>query len=139
VVQDKAPEDVERLPSVREASRVVREEARSVVIKLRSDFAKKHKRPCDLQVTMDFPFAPYVFESFPRFLSHGAVKQAMLRGLLGTQATNLAVGGDTHDLQPRPNRVALVEGEPDEGAHFPWAGVVPYPGNGLLGGCVSQA
>jgi hypothetical protein len=119
VVQDKAPENVKRLPNVREASRVVREEAESVVIELHSDFAEKHKRPSDLQVTMDFPFSPYALESFPCFLSHGAVKQAVLRGLFSTRATNLAVGGDAHELQPRPNREALVEGEPDEGAHFP--------------------
>jgi hypothetical protein len=98
VVQDKAPESVERLPNVREASRVVREEAGSVIIELRSDFAEKHKKPSDLQVTMDFPFSPYALESFPCFLSHGEVKQAVLRGLLGTRATNLAVGGDAHEL-----------------------------------------
>jgi len=63
----------------------------------------------------------------------------MLRGLLSTRIADFAVGGDTHELQPGPHREALVEGEPDEGAHFSWAGVVPYPSSCLLGGRVPQA
>jgi len=88
---------------------------------------------------MSFPFAPYALEGLPCLLSHGAIKQAMLRGLLSVRIVDLAIGGDTHELQPRPHREALVEGEPDEGAHFSWAGVVPYPSDCLLSGCVPQA
>ncbi|CAM6005036.1 unnamed protein product [Sphagnum balticum] len=63
----------------------------------------------------------------------------MLRSLLSARIADFAIGGDTHELQPGPHREALVEGEPDEGAHFFWAGVVPYPSNCLLGGSVPQA
>ncbi|CAM6004309.1 unnamed protein product [Sphagnum balticum] len=63
----------------------------------------------------------------------------MLRGLLSARTADFAVGGDAHELQSGPHREALVEGEPDEGAHFSWAGVLPYPSNCLLGGCVPQA
>ncbi len=88
---------------------------------------------------MSFPFAPYALEGLPCFLRRGAVKQIVLRGLLNVQIAHFVVGGDTHELQPRPHREALVEGEPDEGAHFSWAGVVPYPSNCLLSGCVPHA
>jgi hypothetical protein len=139
MVQNEAPEYVERLPNVREASGVVREEARGVIFELRGSFAKERKRPGDLQIAMGFPCAPYALESVPRFLGHGTVEQIVLRGLLGTRAPNLAVGRDIHELQPKPHWEALVEGEPYEGAHFPWSGVVPDPGYGLLGGCVPQS
>ncbi len=46
--------------------------------------------------------------------------------------------GNVHELQPRPHREALVKGEPYEGAHFLGPGVMPYPGNGLVSGCVPQ-
>ncbi len=139
MVQDEAPENVKRLTSVCEASCVVHEKAGSVIVKLHSGFAKERKRPSDLKVAMSFPFAPYALEGLPSLLSHGTVKQTMLRGLLSVRIADFAVGGNTHELQPRPHREALVEGEPDEGAHFSWAGVVPYPCNCLLSGCVPQA
>jgi hypothetical protein len=139
IVQDEAPENVERLTSVREASCVACEKAMGVVVELHSGFAKERKRPSDLKVAMSFPFAPYALEGLLGLLSHGTVKQTMLRGLLSVRIADFTVGGDTHELQPRPHREALVEGEPDDGAHFSWAGVVPYPCNCLLSGCVLQA
>jgi hypothetical protein len=48
IVQDEAPENVKRLPSVREASCVVSEQAGSVIVVLHSGFAKERKRPSDL-------------------------------------------------------------------------------------------
>ncbi len=136
IVQDETPENVKRLTSVREASCVVREKAGDVVVELHRGFANERKRPSDLKVAMSFPFTPYALKGLPCLLSHGTVKQTMLRGLLSVRIADFAVGGDTHELQPGPHREALVEGEPDEGAHFSWAGVVPYPCNCLLGGCV---
>ncbi|CAM6021584.1 unnamed protein product [Sphagnum balticum] len=43
-------------------------------------------------------------------------------------------GGDPHDLEPCSHRESLVEREPNERAHFPWPGIVPYPRD-HLGGC----
>jgi hypothetical protein len=139
VVQDKASEDVERLPCVRVSAGIVRKEAERIVVELCGDFAKEHKRPSDLKVSIRFPFTPDALESLPHILSHRAVEQTVLGGLLDARAANLAVGGDTHDLQPGSDREALVEGEPNEGAHFLWAGVVPNSGNGLLRGSVPKA
>ncbi len=136
IVQNEAPENVKRLASVREAPSVVREEAGGVVVELHGGFSKERKRPSDLKVAMGFPFAPYALEGLPGFLSHGTVEQTMLKGLLDARVADFAVGGDTHELKPGPHRKALVEGEPDEGAHFPRAGVMPYPSNSLLSGCV---
>ncbi len=79
-----------------------------------------------------------MLKGVPCFLGHGTFEQAVLRGLLGAQVANFAVGGDVHELQPRPHREALVEGEPYEGAHFLGPGVVLDPGNGLIGGRVLQ-
>ncbi len=124
MVQNEVPKNVKWLTSVSEASCVVREKAWSVVVELHNSFAKERKRPSDLEVAMSFPFAPYALGGLPCLLSHGVVKQTMLRGLLSARIADLAVGGDTHELQPRPHWEALVEGEPDEGAHFSWAGVV---------------
>ncbi len=60
----------------------------------------------------------------------------MLRGFLGVGAAHLAVGGNAHDLQLGSDRKTLVEGEPDESAHFSWVRVVPDSGDGLLSGGV---
>ncbi len=60
----------------------------------------------------------------------------MLRGFLGTGAAHLAMGGNAHELQPGSDRETLVEGEPDESAHFFWAGVMPNSSDGLLSGGV---
>jgi hypothetical protein len=85
------------------------------------------------------PFAPDAFEGLPSVLSLGAIEQAVLRGLLDPQAANLTVGGDTHDLQPGSDRKAMIEGEPDEGAHLFWSGVMPDSGDGLTHGGVPKA
>ncbi len=41
-------------------------------------------------------------------------------------------------LKPGAYREALVEGYPDEGAHFPRACIVPYPGDHLRRGGVAE-
>ncbi len=74
VVQDKASEDVERLPCVSEIASVVRKEARSVVVELHGDFTQEHKGPSDFEFLVDLPFAPNALESLPRVLSHRAVE-----------------------------------------------------------------
>jgi hypothetical protein len=66
------------------------------------------------------------------------IQAGSAEGLLDAQVANFAVGGNVHELQPRPHREALVKGEPYEGAHFPGPGVMPDHGNGLFGGRVPQ-
>ncbi|CAM6069644.1 unnamed protein product [Sphagnum tenellum] len=60
----------------------------------------------------------------------------MLRIFLGTCVTHFALGRDPHELEPGADREALVESEPDENAHCPWAGVVLNFGDGLRDGGV---
>jgi hypothetical protein len=62
----------------------------------------------------------------------------VFRSLFGTRAADLALGGEAHDLELGANWEALVENEPDEGAHFSWAGAVPYSGDGLRSCCVPE-
>jgi len=100
VVQDEAPEDVERLAGVRVAPGVIREVARGVVFELHGGFPKEHKRPNDLEVATSFPFSPYALVGLPGLLSHGIVEQAVLRGLLSARVADLAIGRDTHGLEP---------------------------------------
>ncbi len=133
VIKDEDTEDVERLPRVRVSAGVVREEAGRIVFKFHGGFSKKHKRPGGREVAVNFPFFPTTLEGLPRVLSHGAIEEAVLGGFLGSGAANLVVRGNAHELKPRSNREALVEGEPDESAHFSWASVMPNSGNGLLG------
>ncbi len=55
----------------------------------------------------------------------------MLRGFRDPSFTDVAGGGDPHQLKPGTSRKALVEGQPDRCAHLPWAGVVPDSRNHL--------
>ncbi len=50
-----------------------------------------------------------------------------------------AGGLEPHGLEPRAHREPFVEGQPDEGPHLAWAGVVPHPSNDLGGRRVSEA
>jgi len=138
VVQNKAPEYVQGLSSERVSTGVVCEQTGGIVVVLRGSFVDERKRPGDLKVAVRLSVAPYALEGVPSFLGHGAFEQAVLRGLLYAQVANFAVGGNVHELQPRPHREALVEGEPYEGAHFPGPGVLPDPSDDLIDGRVPQ-
>ncbi len=41
-------------------------------------------------------------------------------------------------MEPSANREALIEGEPDEGAHFSWASSMPNSSDGLQSSGVTQ-
>jgi len=131
VVENKTTEDVQRLSEVGEAVGVVREEAGGVVLALQDSFAEEHERPGGREAMGRFPFVPNSLVGFPRALGHGALKEAVLGKFLGARVANFALREDPHELKPRADREALVEGKPDEGAHFPWAGVVPNSKDGL--------
>ncbi len=88
------------MTSVREASCVVREKAGGVVVELHNGFAKERKRPSNFKVVMSFPFAPYALKGLPCLLSHGTVKQTMLRGFLSVRNADFAVGGIPMMSQP---------------------------------------
>jgi len=55
----------------------------------------------------------------------------VLRGLLGAQVAYLALRGEAHEFELGVDWEALVEGEPNEGAQFFGAGVMPYSGDGF--------
>jgi hypothetical protein len=83
MIENEAMEDVERLPGVRESAGVVRKKAGGVVFEFQDGFSKEHKRPRGREVAISFPIVPYALEGFPSVLSHGAIKEAVLRGFLG--------------------------------------------------------
>jgi len=74
---------------------------------------------------VDITFVPNALIGFPEALSHGTIKETVLRAFLSTRAAYLALGGDSHEPELGADQEALVEGEPDEGAHFSWAGAMP--------------
>jgi hypothetical protein len=55
----------------------------------------------------------------------------VFRGLLHIAVTDFAVWEDSHVLEPRSHWQSLIESDPDEGADFPQARVVPDSGGHL--------
>jgi len=96
-------------------------------------FTEKHKRPGGREATGCFPFVLNSLVSVPRAVGHGALEKTVLGRFLGARITNLALGGDPHKLEPGADQEALVEGKPNEGAHFPWAGIVQNSSDCLRG------
>jgi hypothetical protein len=81
-------------------------------------FTKESERPGDLDVSVGFPFDPEAFVGFPSELSPWAIEQAVLQGLFGARATDLALRGEAHDAEPGAHWEALVEREPYESARL---------------------
>jgi hypothetical protein len=104
VVNQEAPEDVERLAAVSEAARVIVVEVRGVVVLFEDDFSEKDKWPSDVEAIGRSPFVPNSVKGFPSLLSRGAIHEAMLGGLRGSLVTALASGRDTHNLEPSADR-----------------------------------
>ncbi|CAM6007809.1 unnamed protein product [Sphagnum balticum] len=138
IVQYEVSQNVEWLVGVGESASVVCEEVGRVVFEFRGDFSQEDERLGQHEVTVSFPFDPYAFIGFPGNPSSGAVEKAVLRGFFGARVAHFALGGQAHELKPGANREALIEGEPNEGAHFSWASVVPYIGDGLRSSGVPQ-
>ncbi len=134
VVEEEGSEDVERLSPVREAAGVVALEVRGVVLLFEDSFPQEDERPGDGEAVGRLPFIPSATESIPRLLGGRAIREAMLGRLRKVLVATFAGGLEPHGLEPRAHREPFVEGQPDEGSHFVWAGVVPDPSNNL-GGC----
>jgi hypothetical protein len=62
----------------------------------------------------------------------------MSRVFLHVRVAHFALRGKAYLLEPRPNREAFIENQPDEHAHLPWACVVPESGCHLSGRGVSE-
>ncbi len=121
MIKNEAPEDVERLPWVREATGVIGEVPREIILSFEDGLSEEDERPGDVELLRSFPLFPYSFVRFPSFERPGAFEQTMLRGFLFVAVIDFAVRGDSHVLKPRSNRETLVESDPNESAHFPRA------------------
>jgi hypothetical protein len=138
VVEEEAPKNVERLASVREAARVVTLEVRGVVFLFEDGFSEKDERPSDGEAVGRLPLLLGATEGLPGLLGRGANHKAVLGGLKESMVATFASVLEPHGLEPRAHREPFVEGQPDKGPHFAWAGVVPYPGHNLHGRGVSE-
>jgi len=118
VVKNKATKDVEWLSGVSVAAGVIREEPWRVIFVLQNGFVEEHKRPGEREATRCVPFDPNPLEGAPHSLGHGAIQKTMLGSFLGARIAHFALGGDSHELKLGADREALIEGEPDECAHF---------------------
>ncbi|CAK9237071.1 unnamed protein product [Sphagnum troendelagicum] len=131
VVNQKAPEDVEGLAAVGETARVIAVEVRGVVVLFEDGLPEKDEGPGDVEAIGRSPFVPNSVEGFLGLLSRSAIHEAVLGGLRESLVAALVGGRDTHNLEPSADRKPFVEGQPGEGPHFAWPGVVPYSSNDL--------
>ncbi len=131
VVEEKAPEDVERLAVVGETACVIALEVRGVVFFFKNSFPEKDEGPGDGEAVGRPPFIPGAAEGVPGLLGGGAIHEAVLRRLRGVLVATFASGLEPHGLEPRTYQEASVEGQPDEGTHFARAGIVPDPHHDL--------
>ncbi len=139
VVEEKAYEDVKRLSLVRETAPVVSLEVRGVIFLFEDNFPEKDEGPGDGEAVKHFPFLPCATEAIPCLLGEGAIHEVVLGRLRKTLVATFAGGLEPHGLEPSAHQEPFVEGQPDEGSHFAWAGVVPNPSNNLGGRGVPEA
>jgi hypothetical protein len=121
IIKNEAPEDVERLPWVCEATGVIGEVPRGIILSFEDGLSEEDERLGDVELLRSFPLLPYSLVRFPSFERLGAFEQTMLRGFLLVAITDFVVRGDSHVLKPRFNRETLIESDPNESAHFPQA------------------
>ncbi len=114
-------------------------EVRGVIFLFEDSFPEKDEGPCDGEAVGRLPLLPSATESIPSLLGRGAIHKAVLGGLRESLVATFASVLEPHGLEPRAHREPSVEGQPDKGPHFAWAGVVPYPGDNLHGRGVPKA
>jgi hypothetical protein len=78
LIEQEAPENVERLSPVGEATRVVMMEVRGVVLLFEHGLPKENKGPGDGEAVGRLPFAPDAEKNIPSLLGRGAFHEAML-------------------------------------------------------------
>ncbi len=131
IVEQKAPEDVERLSPIGEAARLIAVEVRGVVFLFQHGFTKKNERLGDVGAVGRLPFAPYVKEGIPGLLSRDAFHEVVLGRLRESLVAAFAGSLDSHGLEPGTHRQPVVEDQPGERPHLARAGIVPHSGNDL--------
>jgi len=139
VVEEKTFENVKQLSPVRETARVVSLKVLGVVFLFEDNFPEKDEGPSDGEAVGRLPFIPSVTEGIPGLLGGGAIHEAVLGRLRETLDATFAGGLEPHGLEPCAHREPSVEGQPDEGSHFAWTGVVPDPSNDLGSRGITEA
>jgi hypothetical protein len=112
VVEEKASENVKRLPPVRKTARVVSLKVRGVVFLFEDSFPEKDEGLGDGEAVGRLPFIPSATEGIPGLLGRGALHEAVLGRLRETLVTTFAGGLEPHGLEPRAHREPSVEGQP---------------------------
>ncbi len=79
---DEAAKNVQCLPWISEASWVVGEGSRGVILLLHRHFAQQGEGPGDLQLVRRLPLRPDSFESFPGAACHGTIEEKVLSRFL---------------------------------------------------------
>jgi hypothetical protein len=99
IIEEEAPQDVERLTTVSETTLVIAMEVRWVVFIFKDGLPQEHGGLGDVEAVGGFPFVPYTKEGVPSLLSRGAFHQAVLSRLQKSLVAPLASGLNTHDLK----------------------------------------
>ncbi|CAM6055845.1 unnamed protein product [Sphagnum tenellum] len=100
VVEQKAPEDVERLSSIGEVAHMIAMKVWGIVFLFENGFPKKDEGPGDVGAVGRLPFTPNAKEGIPSLLSRGAFHEIVLGGLGESLVAALAGSRDSHDLKP---------------------------------------
>ncbi len=100
VIEQKAPEDIERLSPVGEPTRVVVVEVRGVVVLFEHRLPKENEGPGDGEAVGRLPFAPDVEEGIPGLLGGNAFHKAVSGKLLKSLVAAFAGGLNPHGLEP---------------------------------------
>jgi hypothetical protein len=93
MIKNEALEDVERLPWVSEATGVIGEVPRGVILAFEDGLSEEDERLGDVELLRSFPLFPYSFVRFPSFEHPGAFEQTVLRGFLLITVTDFTVRG----------------------------------------------
>jgi hypothetical protein len=131
VIEQKAPEDVEGLPPIGEAARVIAMKVRGVFFLFKDGFPKKNEGPGDVGAIGHLPFAPNTKEGIPGLLNRDAFHEIVLGGLRESLVATLAGSLDSHDLEPGTYRQPVIKDQPGERPHLAWAGIMPHSGDDL--------
>jgi hypothetical protein len=92
IVQEKASEDIERLSSVGEATRVISVKVRGVVFFFEHRLSKEDEGPGDGEAVGRLPFVPDAEEGIPGLLGGNAFHETMLGGLRESLVAAFAEG-----------------------------------------------
>ncbi len=72
MIQNEAPEDVERLPWVSKATSVIGKVPRGIILTFEDGLSEEDERPGDVELLRHFPLFPYSLVHFPSFERPGA-------------------------------------------------------------------